>query len=215
MDSQYRHHRSPKNDIETSQNTAQKPHDFESNQPSKPLSFERTLALDDTRESKAFGERQSLSNRAKDPGATVSLKTLSHHRAHDESLTNVNSSHTGETPSVKWRLHMPPLDASLGAFGERKSLIEWENDPRCLVPISRLRIRLWKGWPLELALRTPLAVSSQTYEAFGEIKSLIAWARDTRCVVTAKSLQHRLENGESIEDAMVRSGGQKIKRFWE
>lgn len=43
----------------------------------------------------------------------------------------------------------------LDAFGECKPLMDWLEDPRCLVPESTLRERVSNGWPHEGALRLP------------------------------------------------------------
>lgn len=43
----------------------------------------------------------------------------------------------------------------LPAFGERKLIVEWSEDPRCMVGHVTLRCRLFRGWPLERAILTP------------------------------------------------------------
>jgi hypothetical protein len=41
------------------------------------------------------------------------------------------------------------------AFGESKTLAEWELDPRCKVAEPPLRSRLRSGWDVETAITTP------------------------------------------------------------
>lgn len=43
----------------------------------------------------------------------------------------------------------------LAAFGERKQLIDWSNDPRCQVSAMLLRGRIHNGWDPERAISTP------------------------------------------------------------
>jgi hypothetical protein len=44
----------------------------------------------------------------------------------------------------------------LEAFGEKKCLIEWSEDSRCVVSWMALTSRLRYGWPVEEALTMPL-----------------------------------------------------------
>ncbi|WP_210581993.1 GntR family transcriptional regulator [Streptomyces sp. GESEQ-4] len=46
----------------------------------------------------------------------------------------------------------------LPAFGERRTLVEWAWDPRCLVDCSVLRSRYSVGWDLEKAMQTPKTI---------------------------------------------------------
>lgn len=46
--------------------------------------------------------------------------------------------------------------AHVELFGERKALLAWSKDPRCVVPYGTLHDRFAKnGWDLEQALITP------------------------------------------------------------
>ena len=45
--------------------------------------------------------------------------------------------------------------ASMAAFGELKTLVEWSEDPRCQTSYYTLRTRLNKGWSIERAITTP------------------------------------------------------------
>ena len=46
----------------------------------------------------------------------------------------------------------------LEAFGERKIMIEWVEDPRCVVSYKTLESRLRMGWTSERAVSTPVRV---------------------------------------------------------
>lgn len=81
------------------------------------------------------------------------------------------------------------------AFGETKSLLAWERDPRCLVTRRALKERLEKGVEPEEAMgQAPSHVPDfSPLEAFGETKALMDWSRDPRCQVTYQQLRHRLK----------------------
>lgn len=52
------------------------------------------------------------------------------------------------------------------AFGETKLVIEWADDPRCVVCFATLRARIWYGWDHERAITTaPLTPLQSTDEA--------------------------------------------------
>ncbi len=46
----------------------------------------------------------------------------------------------------------------LEAFGERKTMVEWAEDPRCVVSYKALESRLRRAWTPERAVSTPVAV---------------------------------------------------------
>lgn len=46
----------------------------------------------------------------------------------------------------------------LTAFGETKGMIDWAEDPRCIVSYENLRARVWRGMPPEQAMTKPLRV---------------------------------------------------------
>jgi hypothetical protein len=104
----------------------------------------------------------------------------------------------------------------LEAFGDKKTLREWADDPRCKVPYLRLRTRLKKNWSLEDAIATVPAVGNRNVEAFGESKSLYAWEQDPRCLVTHKALRWRMANGETLEEAMSRPPQhERFRPLWD
>src|SRR5262249_15975884 len=77
------------------------------------------------------------------------------------------------------------------------------EDPRCVVPLNVLRMRLDKiGMEPETALTKPVGNHEREYEAFGDTKSLAAWTRDERCVVSYKTLTQRMDRGWEIVDAL-------------
>lgn len=41
-------------------------------------------------------------------------------------------------------------------WGESKTVREWAADPRCKVDLSVLKVRIYKGIPIEEAILTPL-----------------------------------------------------------
>lgn len=91
----------------------------------------------------------------------------------------------------------------LSAFGERKPLVEWAEDRRCVVPMSALVNRLGNGWRPEDALTRPSRRRPPRFiTAFGERKTLSEWARDPRCCVGRKGLERRLSRGWSAEEAI-------------
>lgn len=45
--------------------------------------------------------------------------------------------------------------ATLVAFGDAKTLVEWSEDDRCQCPYFTLRTRLNRGWDIERAITTP------------------------------------------------------------
>ena len=45
------------------------------------------------------------------------------------------------------------------AFGETKTAHDWAKDPRCKVGYEVLRNRVYRGWPVEQSILTPLQFS--------------------------------------------------------
>ncbi len=90
------------------------------------------------------------------------------------------------------------------AFGERKSLREWSQDPRCTMSYSALKQRVYPGTPLEAALVFSVKEAHFNYWAFGEVKRLAAWLRDPRCRTPGALLKRRLRSGERFESAITR-----------
>jgi hypothetical protein len=88
------------------------------------------------------------------------------------------------------------------AFGERKTVAEWAQDPRCEVAYATLHQRLYQqGWDLEKSLK---AVTHVTLTAWGETKTLKEWVADSRCTTPERTLRNRIKSGESPEIAMTR-----------
>ena len=95
---------------------------------------------------------------------------------------------------------------SLASFGERKTLIEWTQDPRCQVPLRELRTRIEKGWDAEEAISTPSATrpsrARNSIQAFGEEKSISDWSRDDRAAVSGLTIAARVQRGWAPEEAI-------------
>lgn len=97
----------------------------------------------------------------------------------------------------------------LTAFGERKTLAEWVEDPRCVVGRSALDGRLQNDWEPEAALTTPASPGptgrrpNLHITAFGETKPLVQWLQDPRCSVHRNTVIQRLKYGWDGERAIV------------
>ena len=103
------------------------------------------------------------------------------------------------------------------AFGERKTLREWAEDPRCAVSHAVLSSRLSEGKGLEEALTTKPGGARKLKKdeigtAFGETKTLQAWWEDPRCPVGQAVFLHRLWKGWSLEEAMGTPNGALLHR---
>lgn len=115
----------------------------------------------------------------------------------------------------------------LTAWGETKSIGDWEDDPRVSDEIGYINIwnRTYRGMPAEEALTKPLRQTVATkgsdridqrlrvakgshpndpiISAWGESKHLWEWAEDVRCKVSYKTLCDRINKlGWESEDAI-------------
>jgi hypothetical protein len=98
----------------------------------------------------------------------------------------------------------------LEAFGERKPLVEWARDPRCVVKYGTLANRLIQGWDAEQAITQPLeqrgrnfSKPKKTITAFGETKSVAEWVEDSRVTVAANVFLRRIQHGWSPESSLT------------
>lgn len=95
----------------------------------------------------------------------------------------------------------------LAAFGERKSLLEWTQDPRCQVSMRELRSRIERGWDTEEAIGSASSTrpsrARNLIAAFGEEKSVADWARDSRASVSALTIAARVHRGWDPEEAVT------------
>ena len=93
------------------------------------------------------------------------------------------------------------------AWGERKTLRDWADDPRCATSYPNLRRRIEDGWAVAEALATPTKVQKlRTATAWGETKSLTAWAEDERAGASRDTIATRLDLGWTPEDAISTFG---------
>lgn len=91
------------------------------------------------------------------------------------------------------------------AFGEKKTIKGWLNDPRCKIKAySTLHNRIKLYGSVEKALVTPLNEGIQ-FKAFGEKKPIKDWLKDPRCKVESHSTLHnRIKRyGWSVERSLV------------
>lgn len=99
------------------------------------------------------------------------------------------------------------------AFGETKTVSEWERDSRCSITENALGRRLKNGkWTIEDAITFPgkskmkelfrKSKSARIINAFGEDKSLIEWSEDKRCSVGYSGIKSRLKRGWDYEKAI-------------
>jgi hypothetical protein len=120
------------------------------------------------------------------------------------------------------------------AWGETKTAVEWENDPRCSVDRDIINRRIASGWNPEEAISQLRLKKGHlpdgscrfknppklTITAFGETKSPPQWAEDPRCVVSLYSIYRRLKHGWEPEmmlttpaDPRKRRPGKELRSF--
>lgn len=165
-----------------------------------------------TETAEAFGEARALGEWLDDARCVVSRRLLNVRLrtgwALEEAMT---------TPE-RTKVHCVTKGTFVVAFGERKNLTRWAEDPRCAVTRWNLAQRLEAGWDVERALTTPSGASEKasgehhwrkalrTYAAFGETKGLADWAADPRCAVGLNCLRQRLRAGMPVEEALTQPG---------
>lgn len=90
----------------------------------------------------------------------------------------------------------------LEMFGEKRTITDWANDPRCKVsPQTFIGRVLTEKWNPEEAFNTkPKHVTKITI--FGETKTLLAWSEDPRCNTSYNAFKKRINNGWNYEEAM-------------
>jgi len=155
----------------------------------------------------AFGESKPIGAWSKDQRCVVSEPTLTERLAlgfpPERALTDPPGTKLDGTPYPHPRAKM------IYAFGEGKSLREWERDGRAAVTRKAIEFRLKMGWSPELAItlgirEAAIAMGRASYqiEAFGEVKSLFAWARDKRAKVDRHTIRDRIARGYPPEIAI-------------
>lgn len=95
----------------------------------------------------AFGETKTLREWSRDPRCAVTIGALWYRL--DKLQMPAEAAITARSSSNRTRTqgHL--------AFGERKSLAQWAEDPRCHCTDTTLKRRLRDGWTLEKAITTP------------------------------------------------------------
>jgi hypothetical protein len=99
---------------------------------------------------------------------------------------------------------------SIEAFGERKLVLEWAKDRRCVVKYGKLVQRLSSGWDPEEAISTLDETKDRVYikpplviEAFGEEKTAGEWAGDERVKTQINVFLRRIQHGWMPETAFT------------
>ena len=99
---------------------------------------------------------------------------------------------------------------SIEAFGERKTVLEWSRDPRCVVKYGALVSRINEGWDPTEALTQSVEKRARKYsrppmiiEAFGESKSVAEWKDDPRVQIKTNVFIRRIQHGWSPEAAFT------------
>lgn len=94
-------------------------------------------------------------------------------------------------------------------FGERKSMVEWSEDPRCVVDHQRINVRLFQGWDAERAITTPARAIAKRQERIvtyqGRTLPLNAWAKILK--VNPRMLYARAERGLKGEHILTSADG--------
>ena len=98
---------------------------------------------------------------------------------------------------------------SIEAFGERKTILEWSKDPRCVVKYGTLAARLMQDWEPERAISSSPEESlrqrgrpQRNLAAFGEVKLISDWVADPRCKVASNVFLRRIQHGWAPEAAI-------------
>jgi hypothetical protein len=110
------------------------------------------------------------------------------------------------------------------AFGEQKTLVEWAQDPRTIVPLDTLRNRLKMGWEPELAMTRPIDMRAnqrlrkgRKFTAFGLTMGLSFWAEHPLCRCSYSTLVAiDIEGGRNLEERryIQMFGEKKTKAEW-
>ncbi|MCE9557545.1 MAG: hypothetical protein K8R88_01200 [Armatimonadetes bacterium] len=160
----------------------------------------------------AFGETKTLTEWQHDPRCVITSTAIDSRLAKGMSPEDA----IGQKHIIAQTKRASPKRGRLySAFGDAKTLNEWEKDPRFLVHMQTFRSRLKRGWISEEAMTVPSKMENhpvipkkgvdrkRMLTAFGETKRLSEWVRDPRCTVRAGTLTVRLMRGGDIELAIT------------
>jgi hypothetical protein len=92
------------------------------------------------------------------------------------------------------------------AFGELKSIEQWEQDPRAVVNAVTILTRIRNGWNPEQALIAPAATPRAVGRPVARLyqgKSIAEWLQDPRCQVSRFTLERNLRAHMPLEEALV------------
>lgn len=153
----------------------------------------------------AFGERKTLLEWSRDPRCNVKYGTLAHRIAQE---WDPEQAITREVEQRE-RVYSRPA-RMIEAFGETKSVADWQDDPRVVVVPNVFLRRIQHGWSTESSLTSPISSArgkregnAMKYTAFDEEKTLREWAQDERCQVSEMTLRKNLQAGMPMEDAFL------------
>jgi hypothetical protein len=161
------------------------------------LELALTTPSNDDAKKDGFGERKTLSEWVADSRCVVPERTLSGRLARGESLEEALTRPQWKFASTRWR-----TGKRWSGFGTLLTANQWSEDPRCVVPLNVLRMRLAKGMNPERAITKPVGNHERDFTAFGETKSLAAWSKDAKCLVPYGTLLQRLDRGWDVVDAL-------------
>ncbi|MFF7476990.1 hypothetical protein [Streptomyces sp. NPDC008092] len=106
--------------------------------------------------SEEFGVSTATAKKATDPlkrqGILVLIRTNRTHVSPD--LAQLSDEEISRKPE-----RLRPGTMLLPAFGEKHTLADWSQNPRCVVDLQVLYQRYVRGWDLERALKTPKVFS--------------------------------------------------------
>jgi hypothetical protein len=147
----------------------------------------------------AFGETKTLLDWTKDPRCIVSLATLLN-RIRDKWVPEEALATPSNSPADRWK-------TPITAYGESKSLLEWEHDSRAQALAPLILKRLRQGWAPEEAIATApprpaseiRAQSRRLYHG----KTLNELMQDPRCKVSRYTLERNLRAHMPLEEALV------------
>jgi len=145
----------------------------------------------------AWNERKALRNWLKDPRCKVSHATLFY-----RIKQGFNPEEAISTPAEQRK--EKPEDGLYEAFGEKKRIVDWVEDPRCSVSYRTLLGRIFIGWDIERSILERKVDQKKEFSkklvAWNEEKTLNEWIEDHRCNNKNKAeIMRRIKKGWTPE----------------